>query len=242
MSELIDLQFGGARKLKLEPKQKASKENPYQPVNITTATYRPSTKDELVIHLNERKEQLEAMGKDYKEAKVALRDAIDAYRRAESGTEEKETALNEVLNKQQEMTNVYVRYSKENPFNERAFNIHEVKYYPIRKKFRVMKKDGENLQFVPTKSYPYRELTFDKYRDTTIPTPVGILTYPEANPSSWYFTRVLSQTGGAEEEPAELSAEVGPEGRQKSGSEGPKQQLSSRQIGAIIAARKARRF
>jgi hypothetical protein len=187
---------------------------------ITKVAYRPTTTDELGNYLTTRKEELQKIHEEYKEKKVELREAVRKYRA--TGAEADKA---EVLNITNKLSTGY--------FSQGVFQtLHELQYNP------TLTRDG--IQTVPTYGYLYRDLTFEHHRTTKIPEHVGIVTYPNAYPADWFYKpKVEAPTQNAL---ADLGAKVGPETPQSGGGDESKKQLSSRQIGAIIAARKARRF
>lgn len=200
-------------------------------VDITKEAYGPATVEDLNRGIKERKEGLQKMYKAFQKAKLDLRAAIDAYDR-DAEPAEKKAALATIHQKTEEIKTIYNNYSEENPFNTEQKVVHQVGF--------------EDIQ-----GYLYRELSFEHHRTGKIPPhkfgdslvgTVGTLTYPIAYPSEWFFKPKVSAPAAVAT--AELGAEVGPGGSKKGGGmeNGPKKQLSGRQIGAIIAARRAGRF
>ncbi len=186
--------------------------------DVTSEAYRPATLGELQASLHQRTEGLQDMAKEYEEAKLAMRMAVQAYRSTPSDEQ-----LNAVLNATSTFKEIYAKYSKN--------GIHHVGINPSK---------TDEVQIMPVRGWVYRQLTFDHYRDRKLPTPVGTLTYPDAYPAQWFYRPATIESTVNSSEPAALGAEVGVP--QKGGSEDSKKQLSSRQIGAIIAARRANRF
>lgn len=188
--------------------------------SVTDVAYRPTTTEELDRSLTNRKQELQELHEGYKEKKKELREAVLKYRRTGA-----EADKEEVLRLTTDISDGY--FSQGSVLN----SIHVLKYNPLSNKNAV--------ESIPTYGYLYRDLTFEHNRTTKIPEDVGILTYPEAYPANWFFKpKVEVATSAA---PAALGAAVGQQGQQ-GGADEPKKQLSSRQIGAIIAARKAGRF
>ena len=189
--------------------------------SITDVAYRPATVEEVKKSIHKRKEALQAIHEEYKKAKKNLREAILTYRQTRDEVDKK--LVIELTN---EFSNDY--------FMSPLHNEHSLQYNPS--------KNDNSIQSIPTTGYLVRDLLFEHHRTTKIPEPVGILTYPQAYPAQWFFKQKVE--AAASLTPAALGAAVGSESaaKQKGGAEGPKQTLSSRQIGAIIAARKARHF
>lgn len=199
--------------------------------SVTDVAYRPATTEELDRSLTNRKQELQELHEGYKEKKKELREAVLKYRRLntkEGDTEAKAAAKADVLRLTKDISEDY--FSQESVMN----SIHVLKYNPLSNK--------NAIESIPTYGYLYRDLTFEHNRTTKIPEDVGILTYPEAYPANWFFKPKVEVAASAA--PAALGAAVGSENQkpQQGGSDEPKKQLSSRQIGAIIAARKAGRF
>lgn len=190
---------------------------------VTDVAYRSATVEELDRSLTERREELQELHEEYKEAKVDLREAVLKYRRTGDAADKAE-----VLRLTKGISEGY--FSQDSVLNV----IHTVKYNPS--------SNLNSIQSIPTHGYLVRDLLFEHHRVGKIPEDVGILTYPMAYPAEWFFKQKV--TTSTQPASAALAAAVGPEGQQpqQGGSDGPKKQLSSRQIGAIIAARKAVRF
>jgi hypothetical protein len=188
-------------------------------LSVNDVAYRPATVEELQANRKERKAELQSIYEGYKEAKKALREAVLKYRR--TGKEEDKAT---VLKLTDDLATDY--FSQDNPFN----SVHVVLYNP---------RPLNDVQSVPTYGYLYRDLLFEHHRTTKIPEDVGILTYPRANPAEFFFKPKVETS--AQPSPAPLGAAVG-SGQKGGAADEPKKKLSSRQIGAIIAARKAGRF
>lgn len=195
--------------------------------SVTDVAYRPATVEELDKSLTNRKQELQTLHEEYKQAKVALREAVLKYRRTDDATDKAE-----VVRLTRDISRGY--FSQDNVLNF----IHKVNYNPS--------SNLNSIKSIPTYGYLVRDLLFEHHRSGKVPEDVGILTYPIAYPAEWFFKQKVEAP--AQPASAVLGADVGPEGRQGQlgqlggGSDEPKKQLSSRQIGAIIAARKAGRF
>lgn len=191
--------------------------------SVTDVAYRPATVEELDRSLTERREELQTLHEEYKQAKVALREAVLKYRRTGAKADKAE-----VVRLTRGISEGY--FSQDSVLN----SIHIVNYNPS--------SNLNSIESIPTYGYLVRDLLFEHHRAGKIPEDVGILTYPIAYPAEWFFKQKV--TVPTQPAPAALAAAVGPEGQQgqQGGGDGPKKQLSSRQIGAIIAARKAGRF
>ena len=194
-------------------------------IDITKVAFRPSTNEQLTESINARKEGLKTMYEAFQTTKQELREAVASYN-PDAEPAEKQAALNAIYQKTNEMKQHYKTFCGEtDPLNTVSKVVHTVNY------------DG-------IKGLLYRDLNFDNHRSGKVPPsqfgyPVGTLTYPIAYPIDWFYKEAVPSDGAAAAT-AELGAEVGPEGKKVGG--GPKKQLSSRQLGAIIAARKAGRF
>ena len=192
--------------------------------SVTDVAYRPATVQELDRSLTERREELQTLHEEYKQAKVGLREAVLKYRRTGAVADKAE-----VVRLTREISEGY--FSQDSVLN----SIHIVNYNPS--------SNFNSIESIPTYGYLIRDLLFEHHRVGKIPEDVGILTYPVAYPAEWFFKQKV--TAPTQSAPAALAVAPGPEGQQGQmggGSDGPKKQLSSRQIGAIIAARKAGRF
>ena len=154
----------------------------------------------------------------FQKTKQELREAVASYNPDAERTE-KDAALNAISLKTNEMKQHYAA----------SQGVHQVNYDEIN-------------------GLLYRDLNFDNHRTGKVPPtqfgyPVGTLTYPIAYPIDWFYKEAVPSDGAAAAAAAaELGAEVGLEGQNGQKGGGPKKQLSSRQLGAIIAARKAGRF
>jgi hypothetical protein len=190
-------------------------------VSVMDVAYRPATTEELDKSLTNRKQGLQELHEGYKTAKNELREAVLKYRRTSDATDKAD-----VLRLTKDISEDY--FSQDNVLND----IHILTYNPS--------SNLNSIENIPTTGYIVRDLNFENYRTTKIPEDVGILTYPRAYPAEWFFKQKV--TVPIQPATAALGATVGSDSQQRGGSNEPKKQLSSRQIGAIIAARKAARF